>query len=290
MIRGSFEYLSPKSIPEALEWLSSNKSEAKIYAGGTSLLILMKERLFQPEILVNIKEINSLRFIEGAQDGSTRIGTLINHSTLENNPLVGERYPIITEMEGSLASKQIRNLATIGGSLSFGEPAADPPPVFMVLGAKLKVQSRDQERIVALEHFYKDYYLTDLAEDEMVTEILLPAVPPRTGHAYHRLAVRQAIDKPIVSVAASITLGEDLETCLDYRIALGGVSTTPLLISHNEPIPGICSSKVIDEIVEKVRLKIDPVPDLRCSVEYKREMISVLTQRALRDAVDKARL
>jgi carbon-monoxide dehydrogenase medium subunit len=178
-----FEYFAPKTVEEAVSLLSQYK-DAKIIAGGQSLLVVLKQRLVTPEYLIDIKGISTLDYINYDKSNGLRIGALTLHRDIEKSPVIHEHFRVLSEMEGNLATIQTRNWGTIGGNICHGDPAGDPAAVFIALKAKLKLASPRGERIIDMEEFSTDYLEVTLESDEILTEIQVPTPPPHTGTGY----------------------------------------------------------------------------------------------------------
>ena len=221
-----FEYFAPKTVEEALSLLSQYKEEAKIIAGGQSMLVTMRQGLIAPEYLIDIKGISALDYIHYDEREGLRIGALTTHRAIEKSPIVQKNFKVLSEMEVNLATIQTRNWGTIGGNLCHGDPAGDPAPVLITLNAKLKLNRKGHERTVLIEEFFKDFLEVDLGPDEMLTEIQVPVLKPHTGIAHEKLMVMQG-DAGIVGAAVSITLAPGDGICEDARIVLSNVSSVP---------------------------------------------------------------
>src|SRR5512139_3040304 len=182
-----FEYFAPKTIDDSLSLLSQYKEEAKIIAGGQSMLVIMRQGLLAPEYVVDIKGITLLDYITYDDKDGLRIGALTTHRTIEKSLLIQKHFRVLGEMERNLATIQTRNWGTIGGNLCHGDPAGDPAPVLIALDAKLKLNRMGQERIVPMEEFSKDFLEVDLGPDEMLTEIQVPVPKPHFGIGHDKL-------------------------------------------------------------------------------------------------------
>ncbi len=285
-----FNYLRPKNLEEALEFLSQYKDECKIICGGQSLLIIMRQGLIAPEYLIDIKHLKELDYIEFDPEKGLRIGATTTHRSIEKSSLIKEKYPVLVEMEKKLASVQTRNWGTIGGNLAHGDPASDPATTLIALGASVKVGSKRGERVIPLEEFFVDYFETVLEEDEMILEVQVPPPPPRTGTTFEKFTIIEA-EMGIVSVATSVTLEEDGKTCKAARIALGGAAPTPLRAKKAEGI--LIGKELNDEIFEEAgRIaseECEPISDIHASEEYRRHLVSVLTKRLLKSSMERAK-
>jgi carbon-monoxide dehydrogenase medium subunit len=285
-----FEYFSPKTVEESLPLLSQYKGEAKIIAGGQSMLVIMRQGLLAPENVVDIKGITALDYITYNEKEGLRIGALTTHRAIEKSPIIQKHFGVLSEMERNLATIQTRNWGTIGGNLCHGDPAGDPAPVLIALGAKLKLKSLSGERIITMEEFSKDILEVDLKPDELLIEIQVPAKRPHTGIAQEKLMVMQG-DAGIVGAAVSITLKPGDGICEDTRVVLSNAASVPLRVREAEKrLSGkVISSHLLAEVGEVASAEADPPSDLHASAEYRREMVKVFVKRAAERAVEIAR-
>ncbi len=288
MIR-DFEYLAPKTLKEALTLLDKYKDEAKIIAGGQSLLILMRQGLVAPEYLIDIKGISELDYIKSDAKAGLKIGALTTHRTIEKSRLMKNGFSVIAEMERKLASIQTRNWGTIGGNVCHADPAGDPTPVFIALKATLTTTSLKGKRDMPIEDFCLDYFETALKTGELLTEIQVPAVLPHTGTAYTKFNIIEN-DMATAAVAVSITLGS-ANTCQDVRIALGACAPTPLRARRAEEV--LRGQKITDSLLAEAgqvaAAEADPVADISASEEYRRELVKVLVPRVSKEAIRRAK-
>jgi CO/xanthine dehydrogenase FAD-binding subunit len=285
-----FELLEPNSVEEACRLLSKHGEGAKVLAGGTALVKLMKKRLIHPSYLVNIKGIKELRFIREDKD-ALKIGALTPLREIETSSLVRDRLRVVTEMVHTIGSVQIRNVGTLTGNLCFADPASDPAPLLIALGAQLKIVGPGGARVLSLDEFFTDFYETTLSADEIVEEIQIPFVPKGSGVTYLKHTMRVAFDLAIVGVAVRLDLNLKDGVCQDSKIVLGGVASTPVRTKKAE---GILKGKVIGDsrIAEAARAassEVDPIHDVRASSEYRREMIEVFVERGLKQALGRAK-
>jgi carbon-monoxide dehydrogenase medium subunit len=285
-----FEYLTPKTLEEALTLLDKYGDECKVIAGGQSLLILMKQGLVAPEYLIDIKGITELNYIKSDAKEGLRIGALTPHRAIEKSPVVRNGFAVLAEMENRLASIQTRNWGTIGGNLCHGDPAGDPAPVLIALNANLKMASLKGERTTAIEDFFLDYFETALEPGELLTEIQVPVVPPRTGTVYIKFNVIES-DLATVGVAVSITLGSSDGICQDVRIALGAAASTPVRAKQAEAV--LRGKKITDNLLREAgqiaSTEAEPISDIYASEEYRRELVEVLVKRVSREALARAK-
>jgi carbon-monoxide dehydrogenase medium subunit len=285
-----FDYFTPKTAKEAVSLLVQLKGEGKIFAGGQSLLVLMKQNMIAPEAVVDIKGLSELDYIKFDAKKGLTIGALTTHRAIEKSPVIQKNYPVLSEMEDNLAWVQTRNYGTIGGNVCHGEPAGDPSAVFIALDAKLKLLGEKGERITACEDFYKDTLEVDLKDDEILTEIQVPAVLPNTGVAHEKLMFQKG-ELGIVGAAASITINPASGVCEGARIALSNVASTPFRAKGAEKalIGKTIDDKVLEAAAEAASKEVSPPSDVHGSEEYRREMTKVFVKRVVRKALDRAK-
>lgn len=285
-----FEYRTPRSLKQVYEELKTFGADAKLVAGGTALIIMMKQRLVRPACLVSLRRVPRLNEIT-QKNGAISIGGLATHREVERSPLVQRRLPVLAETYHHVATIRVRNMATVGGGLAHADPNQDPPPTLIALGARVKVKSADGSREIPIDEFFVDYYETVLKPDEVVTELIVPVPPANSGAAYLKFLPRTADDYATVSAAALITLDRTNKTFQDVRIALGSVGTTPVRaraaeeVLRGQPV----KPEALREAGEKAKGEVDPLSDFRGSAEYKTDMSAVFVRRALEAALKNLR-
>jgi carbon-monoxide dehydrogenase medium subunit len=281
-----FEYRTPKSLKEVQANLKEFGADAKLIAGGTALVIMMKQRLVRPTCLVSLRSVRGLNEIE-VKDGGLSIGGLATHRAVESSSLVRRRLPVLAETFHHVATLRIRNMATVGGGLAHADPNMDPPPTLIALGASIKASSASGSRVIPLDGFFTDYYETVLNPDEIITELFIPKVAPNTGSAYIKFLPRTADDYATVSAAAVLTLDKTMKTVADVRIALGSVGVTPIRATAAEAVlrGQPLKAEAFAEAGEKAKEAVDPVSDFRGSAGYKKDMAGVFVRRALEKAL-----
>jgi carbon-monoxide dehydrogenase medium subunit len=286
----SFDYRTPRSVDEALALLSEHGDEARVIAGGTALVTMMRQRLVQPGCLISLRDVEGLGGIE-ASKGEIRLGALTTHREVEVSPLVKERSPVLAETYGKVATVRIRHMATVGGSLAHADPNQDPPVTLMALDAKAEIRRAGGRREVPLSAFFRDYYETVLEPGELVTAVSVPPLPAASGAAYVKFLPRSAEDYATVSVAATVTLDAGGERCREGRIALGSVAPTPVRARAAEALlaDGKLDERLLRAVGEAAKGEVNPLTDHRGSAEYKREMTAVMVGRALSQAWEAAR-
>jgi len=281
-----FEYRTPKNLKEVHATLKEFGGDAKLIAGGTALVIMMKQRLVRPSCLVALRSVRGLNGIE-VKDGGLSIGGLANHREVESSSLVRRRLPMLAETFHHVATIRVRNMATVGGGLAHADPNQDPPPSLIALGASVKATSGNGSRVIPLDGFFKDYYETVLNPDEIITELFVPKIAPNTGAAYIKFLPRTADDYATVSAAAVLTLDKNRKNVADVRIALGSVGVTPIRATEAEAVlrGQPLKPEAFAEAGEKAKAMVDPVSDFRGSAGYKRDMAAVFVRRALEKAL-----
>lgn len=283
-----FEHFAPKTLKEALALLDKYQDDCKVICGGQSLLILMRQGLVAPPYMIDIKGISELSYIKDEKDG-LKIGAATTHRAIEKSPVIKKKYPVLAKMETRLASIQTRNWGTIGGNVCHGDPAGDPLPVLIALGATLTMAGSKGKRSMPAEDFCLDYFETALEPVELLTELALPIVPPNSGTAYTKFNVIES-DLATVGVAVSVTLGAG-DSCQDIRIVLGASAPTPMRPKKAEAV--LKGKKITDALLaqagETAATEADPISDIYASEEYRRELIKVLVPRLTREAMANAK-
>src|ERR1700756_574159 len=287
MIPPAFEYLRPKTIPEAIAFLEQYGDDAKILSGGQSLIPMMKFRLARPGYLIDINRIPGMAYIK-EEDGYLKVGGLTREADLEHSSLIHSKYPIILDTARVIADPQVRNMATLAGNLAHGDPANDHPATMLALEALVVAVGPQGERVLPIESFFVSLFTTELQHDEIVSEIRIPTPPPKSGGAYLKLE-RKVGDFATAGVAVQLTLdGGGL--CQKVGIGLTNVGATPVKASKAEES---LLGKKLDEaaIVRASQFAADeaqPSSDLRGPAEYKKGLVKELTRRALARAQERA--
>jgi carbon-monoxide dehydrogenase medium subunit len=282
------DYLRPTTVAETLSALASAGGAATLIAGGTDLIADMKFRGLKPAALININQVEGLRYITEDQDG-LHIGALTNIQDFIGNPLIRRRYTALADSADRFASLQVRNLATVAGSLGRASPGGDVAPPLLALGAIVVAVSQDGEREISLEDFFLGPRRTLLRPTELMREVRIPALPTRTGSAYARLSYRDVLDLCIVGVASCISMDADRRVT-SVRFGLGSVAARPVRAPQAEAF--LAGKELTDEVIaEAGRVSsgdANPISDQRASAEYRRLMMPVLTRRSLTRARDAA--
>jgi carbon-monoxide dehydrogenase medium subunit len=283
----AFELEVPTSREQVLALLAEHGDEAKLMAGGTGLINLMKQRLVFPERLISLHQVPGLDAIIDEAD-SLRIGASVRLSDLERHPYVTTGWPMLGQALAEVASPRVRAMATIGGALAHGDPHQDTPAALMALGARVKLESGSGTREVALDGFYLDYYETQLKPDELITEVVVPRPAPLSAATYVKYLPRSAEDYATVAVAVNLTLAPgsgDAQASLCQRctIVLGSMGSTPIRSPDADAL--VAGSPLswasFQAAGERASHDTDPLSDTRGSASYKRDMAAVFVRRAL---------
>ncbi len=275
----SFELLQPRSLAEAAALLQKHGDDARAIGGGTTLVILMKQRALYYPYLVDLQTIAGLSEIKMASDG-VHIGALATHRMIELSPLIRQAFPAVAEAFSQIGNIRVRQTASIGGNLAHADYRLDPPPPLLALGAEVTVFGVNGARTIALKNFFRGLYETVLDPGEILTEVKIPPMPTNSKAVYLRYSTLSANDWPCVNVAAFLRRANG--RCQELRVALGGVAATPLLISglefaHDQKL----DDAVIEKILAAVDEQISPSSDLRGSDWYKRKMARLFTKKAI---------
>jgi len=287
MIPPVFEYLRPKTIPEAVALLQQHGDEAKILSGGQSLIPMMKLRLARPGYIIDINRISGLSYIK-EEGGFLKIGGLTREAEVEASPVVRSKYPILLETASVIADPQVRNLATVGGNLAHADPANDHPATMIALGAQIVATGAKGERVIPVEEFFVSLFTTALKQDEILTEIRVPIPAPRSGGAYFKLE-RKVGDFATAAVAVQLTL-DGAGAVQKIGMGLTNVGAVPIKAGKAE---AFLRGKKPDAatIAQAAQLAADaaqPSADLRGPAEYKKGLVKELAKRALSRAVERA--
>jgi len=285
-----FDYVAPASVGEAVSLLSSGGGEAKILAGGQSLVPLLNMRLARPDLLVDIGRIRELDFIRENPGGGLSIGAMTSKRVVEQSPLVLARNPMLQAATAMIGHPQIRNRGTVGGSMAQADPAAEYPAVALAMDVELVAQGPGGERVIAAPDFFVTYLTTCLEPAEVLTEVRVPAIPAGRGWSFQELARRHG-DFAMSGAAVLLDL-DGKGRCTDTRIVVFAVGDTPLRVREAEALVDgqSPSDAVFAEAAKKVGEAIEePMSDVHASAEYRRDLAQVLTRRALAEALGRAR-
>jgi CO/xanthine dehydrogenase FAD-binding subunit len=275
-----FDYLAPRSLDEALAILAAHGDEAKVLAGGQSLVPLLNFRLVRPTYLVDLNEIGGFDRMQ-AENGRLTIGAMTRQRAVERSALVRERWPLLAEAMPQIGHVQIRNRGTVGGSLAHADPAAELPAIMAALDGEVVLQSARGQRVLKSDEFFVAYLTTAVQPDELLVETRLPAMPPRTGSAFMEVSRRHG-DFALVGIAATLTL-DDGGVCTASTIALTGVGPTPIVARDAvRTLVGVKPTPpAFEEVGRRVSHGVTPDGDLHASSDYRKHLAGVLTRRAL---------
>lgn len=285
-----FKYYAPTTVAEALALLAEHGYDAKVLAGGQSLIPTMNFRLAQPAVLVDLNRISELFYIKpDNQSGGLLIGAMTRESQVEHSPLVAERSPLVTETMPYIAHEQIRHRGTFGGCIAHADPAAELPAVAVALKAKMKVRGQAGERWIPAEEFFISLFTTMLMPDELLVEVALPPRPPRTGWSFMEVARRHG-DYALMGVAATVTLDKN-NMCQEARLVhvnsgdhpCNAQTAVDLLKGQS------LTAEAIEAAADAAAAKdVDPPKDIHASADYRRHLVKVLTRRAITQARERA--
>ena len=276
-----FEYLVPQSISQMTQHLADYGEDAKVIAGGQSLLILIRQGLVSPGVLVSLNEIAGLDQIVHDDSNGLQIGAAVTQTQIAASPLIREKYAGLAQAAEKVGSVHVRNLGTVGGSVCHADPAADSPPALLALQASVKAVSRRGERMIALDGFFRDSLESVLEPDELLSHIVIPAAAPFSNSVYLKHAAR-AVDRATVGVSIWWTWDAE-EKCRDIRIGLTGAGPTPLRARQAEALARghRLTDEVIMETGQTAARECDPLSGSHAPASYRRKMVAVFVRRAL---------
>lgn len=281
----SFRYLQPESLPEAQELLAQYGDEAKIIAGGSALVLMIRQNLIAPKVLVSLGNVRELNY---ERDGGSEyeLGAMVSLSDMVKSARFRERFPGLHSACKEVGNVRVRNQATLGGNLAEADYASDPPAMLLALNAVTRVVGPSGWRFIPLADFFLGFYTTALKPDELLTGITIPSLPKGARSTYLKYKSRSSEDRPCVGVAA-VAVFED-ELCTDLRVAVGAACEVPQRIESLEflAMGERLSDELIAEIADGYAANIDTLEDLRGSAWYRKEMIRVYTKRALKEVRD----
>ena len=286
MIPPAFEYLNPNQLSEAISLLQKHGEDAKILAGGHSLIPAMKLRFALPEYLIDIGGIEGMDYLL-EEGGQLRIGAMTRESSLEESDLIKEKYPLLLDTVKMIADPQVRNMATVGGNLAHGDPANDHPATMIALRASVIAEGPKGTREIGIDDFFPDFFTTALEANEILTEIRISSPPTRSGGSY--LKIERKVGDYAAAVACQLNLNTD-GSIEQIGIGLTNVGATPIRATSAENI--LKGKNPSDDLMKEAGLLAagdsDPSDDLRGSAEYKKELLCELTQRAIRISIERS--
>jgi CO/xanthine dehydrogenase FAD-binding subunit len=284
-----FTYLKPGTLQEALSMLADHKDECKIICGGQSLLVVMRQGMVVTDYLIDIKGLDELSYITYDEKEGLKIGATTTHRGIEKSEMIKQKCPILVDVEKKVASIQIRNWGSIAGNLAHGDAqAGDLAPTLIALSAKVKLASSKGSRIMPLEEFYTGFFENAMSNDELMVEVQVPPVRPRTATAYTKFNLI-GNDQGIVGVASTVTVDQS-STCQEARIVLGNAGVIPIRAKNAEQVlkGKKIADKLLEEAGEAAAGEAEPVSDIHASEEYRRHLIKVLTKRMVKRAWEQA--
>ncbi len=306
-----FDYLRPRTFEEALSLLDQHREKAKLIAGGTDVIVMIKRQVIAPDVLISLQGIPGLD--QMMYNGSLSIGPMVTHRAIEKSEVIKKNFSALTDAVDDLGSVQIRNVATIGGNICTAAPSADTATPLLVLGTQVKIKSLKGERIVPIEEFFEGPGKTVLKTGEMVKELWIPKPLPNTGSAYYKLQRRLALDLPILGVSVLLSLDknkvtcsdllctvspistilhkmeEDEIVCKDVRIALGVAAPTPMRVLKAEGL--LRGKKLSDELLEEAAntasQEAQPRDSIRGEAWYRKDMVRILVKRMAMKSIER---
>lgn len=279
----------PASVEEALSILAEQGEDARVLAGGTAVVLLLRQGLISPAVLVSLDRLEGLRTIADGGRSGLRLGSLVSLRQAETSALVRASQPTLAATFAEVANVRIRHAATLGGNLAEADYASDPPCILWALRARVLVRSIQGERELSLAELLAGYYRTSLAPDELLTEVVVPALPSGSGSCYLRLVTGSSEDRPCAGVAA-VARVDEAGRCDELRVVVSAVGPVPVELEEAEgmAIGQLRSDGLVAEIAATYARQIEPLSDLRGSTRYRKQAIEVLVRRALGTAFDTA--
>ena len=275
----SFDLLQPRSLAEASALLVKHGDDARPVAGGTTLVILMKQRAVHYPFLVDLQSVPGLDQITQEKDG-IRIGALVTHRAVELSPVVRKSMAVVSDAFSKVGNVRVRQTASVGGNLAHADYRLDPPPALLILGAEITAFGPKGSRTIPIREFFRGMYETALEPGEILVDVKIPSMPEGSKAAYLKYSALSANDWPCLGVAA--LLAKENGRCGELRLALGGVATTPVLVQGLECARGEnLTGTIVGEVLRMVDAQISPFADLRGSEWYKRQMVRVFVKRAI---------
>ena len=279
----NIKFLEPTDISEAALLLDQHADDAKIIAGGTSVVLMLQQKLIAPSVLISLGRVSNYDFIRHDKDG-LHIGALTKLRDIERSDVVKKFCPALAHTFSVVGNVRVRNQATIGGNLSAADYAADPPAMLTALEARVQVHGPEKKREIPLSEFFLGFYTTALEPDEILTEVIVPALPSSARAAYHKYTSISAEGRPCVAVGAVADFDQNGK-CLDLRIAVGAAVETPQRVRDAEAMAHghALTDELVAAIAEEYARTLDPLTDVRGSAWYRKEMIRVFVKRTLQE-------
>jgi carbon-monoxide dehydrogenase medium subunit len=280
------KFLEPIDFPEAIALLDQHADDAKIIAGGTSVVLMLQQKLIAPSVLISLGRISGHDYIRLEEDG-LHIGALAKIHDLERSEIIQKFSPALAHTFHVVANVRVRNQATIGGNLCVADYAADPPAMLTALDARVQVQGPAGMRQISLSDFFLGFYTTALTPNEILMEVMIPPLPSSARAAYHKYTSISAEGRPCIAVGAVADIDADGK-CKDLRVAIGAATETPQRITAAETMGfgQVLTDELITDIADEYSKRLDPLTDVRGSAWYRKEMIRVFIKRALEEVRD----
>jgi aerobic carbon-monoxide dehydrogenase medium subunit len=280
-----FDFYQPATLAEASRLLKENGPGGRFLAGGTDLVIAMKEKGLLPKYIVDLKRVPGLSGIRENNDGTITLGALTTMYAVETSPVITNKYPFLAQSAAEVGSIQIRHRATIGGNMANATPSADVAPTLIALNATAKIASADGERTVPLEDFFRGPGQNIMNADEILTEITIPKTGPQLVGEYIKFSPRDMMDLAYIGVAVAYNLGSD-KKCQGVRIVLGAVAPTPIRAKNSEALleGQVLTEELAAKVGDEAARESKPISDVRSSADYRRAMVGVMTKRAILNA------
>ena len=280
-----FEFYQPATLAEASRLLRENGPGGRFLAGGTDLVIAMKEKGLLPKYIVDLKRVPGLSGIREDNDGTITIGALTTMYAVETSPVITKKYPFLAQSAAEVGSIQIRNRATIGGNMANATPSADVAPSLIALNATAKIVSSSGERTVPMEEFFRGPGQNAMNADEILTEITIPKTGPQLVGEYIKFSPRDMMDLAYIGVAVAYNLAND-KKCGQVRIVLGAVAPTPIRAKNSEALleGKVLTEELATQVGDEAARESKPISDVRSSADYRRAMVAVMTKRAILNA------
>jgi carbon-monoxide dehydrogenase medium subunit len=276
-----FDFLQPATASEASRMLADLGDECRVMAGGTALMLVMRQRMLNPSHIISVQKIPELQGIGWDDASGLRIGALSRHTDIAQSELVRQHHPMLAQMAAQVANPQVRNQGTIGGNLCYGDPSTDPPGALMALGAQVILASARGERVLSMQEFLLDYFSTAIAPDELVLAVRVPPAAQGTRARYTRFKRTAAEHRPLASVSAVAQVRQGL--CTQVHLVVGASVAVPRRLEEAEQfLEGRrLDADTIEQAAQLVAAGIEPISDLRGSADYRREMVRITTKRTL---------
>lgn len=284
-----FDYLKPTSVDEAISLFGKQTEAAKYIAGGTDVMVKIKDGRIKPGCLISLKHLQGLDHLT-YEDGELRIGAMVTHRMLELSPVIRKEFPILTDAVENIGSVQVRNVATIGGNIVNAVPSADGAIPLITLGAEIRIRGPEGERAMPLEDLFVGPGETVLRPGEILSEFVIPRLPSRTGGAYCKHTRRAAMELPLLGVAVMVSLEDDMLTCTQARIGLGVLAPTPMRARNAEAtMEGqALNDQTLKKAGEAAAAECKARDTIRCAAWYRRDMVKVLVPRMAKVAIQRA--